>query len=89
MRSFRDCAENFAKTTECTAPNFEEVSITYAASGVMGIYKVIHSPFFATVDLIKARHAMDIVLGSDDRDGVAARLVQEPKVAVTADGGYS
>ena len=30
---------------------------------------------------------MDIVLGFDDRDGVAARLVQEPKVAVTVDGG--
>ena len=30
---------------------------------------------------------MDIVLGFDDRDGFAARLVQEPKVAVTVDGG--
>ena len=30
---------------------------------------------------------MDIVLGFYDRDGVAARLVQEPKVAVTIDGG--
>ena len=26
---------------------------------------------------------VDIVLGFDDRDGIAARLVQEPKVAVT------
>ena len=30
---------------------------------------------------------MDIVLGFDYRDGVAARLVQEPKVAVSVDGG--
>ena len=30
---------------------------------------------------------MDIVQGFDDRDGVTARLVQEPKVAVTVDGG--
>ena len=30
---------------------------------------------------------MDIILGFDDRDGVAARLVQERKVAVTVNGG--
>ena len=30
-------APRIAKTTECTGPIFEEVSITYAASGIMGI----------------------------------------------------
>ena len=53
MRSLGDSAENPAKTTECSALIFEEASITYAASGIMGIYTVIQLPFLQPQTLYK------------------------------------
>ena len=35
------------KITECTAPIRAQANIATAASGIIGIYKVITSPFFA------------------------------------------
>ncbi len=58
IRPPRLSGEKPPNTTECTAPMRAQASIATAASGIMGMYRVMRSPFFAprSLSTLAMRH---------------------------------